>query len=130
MIEVEIQLPKQDDDLQDGRLTIMGAGGSIEANITRWEGQFSKQVGGTKKKDQKIAGQKVILVDIEGTYVDAPGGPFAGGASIERENYRMLAAIIQTADRGNYFVKLYGPKNTIDKNEKLFESMVESLEVK
>jgi len=41
----------------------------------------------------------------------------------------MLAAIIQTEANGNYFVKFYGPKATIDKNEKYFKKMLESLKV-
>jgi hypothetical protein len=58
------------------------------------------------------------------------GGPFAGGKTIMRENYRMLGAIIQTKDKGNYFLKLYGPKATIDENEKGFQELVKSLKVK
>ena len=42
----------------------------------------------------------------------------------------MLGAIIQTKDKGNYFLKLYGPKATIDENEKGFQEMVKSLKVK
>ena len=76
----------------------------------------------------KPAGSEII--DLSGTYKDSPAGPFAGGKTINRDNYRMLGAIIQTKDRGNYFLKLYGPKATIDENEKGFQEMVKSLKVK
>jgi hypothetical protein len=42
----------------------------------------------------------------------------------------MLGAIIQTKEAGNYFLKLYGPKPTIDQAEKGFQEMVKSLKVK
>jgi hypothetical protein len=132
MIEAEISIPKLDQDKEDGRLTIMGAGGSIEANITRWQGQFAKEDGElpeVKKESKTIADQEVHLVDISGTYLDMPGGPFAGGKTIEREGYRMLAAIIKTETNGNYFVKLYGPQHTIEQNKEHFKSMIESLKI-
>ena len=47
-----------------------------------------------------------------------------------RENYRMLAAIVQTKDSGNYFLKFYGPKATVTENEKAFRDVVDSLQVK
>ena len=111
--------------------TYTGAGGSVENNVSRWIGQFD---GVTKEKakrqETKIAGQKVYLVDISGTYKDSPGGPFAGAKPIPRENYRMLGAIITTEKNGNYFLKFYGPKATVDKNEEAFTKMVDSLKVK
>ncbi len=132
MLEAELLIPRVDKDEQDGRLTIMGAGGSIEANIDRWKMQFTQEDGSdTKAKVEKktIAGQTVNLVDITGTFLDAVGGPFSGQPKVERKNYRMLAAIIETKDDGNYFVKLYGPKATIDKNADHFKSMIMSLKV-
>ncbi|MDA7925220.1 hypothetical protein N9B46_00095 [Mariniblastus sp.] len=134
MLDAELKIPKVEGDEVDGRLTIMGAGGSIEANIVRWQGQFTQPDGGdtadkTKQKTMEIDGQKVNFVDITGTFMDAVGGPFSGKPKVERKNYRMLAAIIQTEANGNYFVKLYGPKSTIDKNEKYFKKMLESLKV-
>ncbi len=134
MLDAELKIPKVEGDEVDGRLTIMGAGGSIEANIVRWQGQFTQPDGGdtagkTKQKAMEIDGQKVNFVDITGTFMDAVGGPFSGKPKVERKNYRMLAAIIQTEANGNYFVKFYGPKATIDKNEKYFKKMLESLKV-
>ena len=47
-----------------------------------------------------------------------------------RDDYRMLAAIIETKAAGNYFVKFYGPKATIAENEKAFQELLLSLVVK
>jgi hypothetical protein len=96
-------------------------------------GQFVGPGGAAPKprRDKTtISGCEVEIIDLSGTYKDSPGGPFAGGKTINRENYRMLGAIIQTKDAGNYFLKLYGPKATIDENEKGFQEMVKSLKVK
>ena len=134
MLEAELKIPRMGDDTEDGRLTIMGAGGSVEANVARWQNQF-KQPGGSQTRQkprlekQKIAGQTVSIVDISGTFLDSPGGPFSGQAKVERENYRMLAAIIETSANGKYFVKLTGPKATIDKNEDHFKAMINSMKV-
>ena len=82
-----------------GRVTVMGAGGSIETEhrtldrpIRSARRQESKEKAKIEKK--KIAGLEVHVVDIAGTYKDMPAGPFAGGKAIDRENYRMLGAII------------------------------------
>jgi hypothetical protein len=133
IVEVEFAVPPSKGDEASGRLTAMGAGGSIESNVDRWVGQFAGDGGAAvkpKRDKATINGADIEIVDLSGTYKDSPGGPFAGGKTINRDNYRMLGAIIQTKDRGNYFLKLYGPKATIDENEKGFQDMVKSLKVK
>jgi hypothetical protein len=130
MLEMEIEVPKAEDDPAAGRLTMMGAGGSIDANIQRWEGQFSQADGTATEADTKqmtIEGMKVTMVDIAGTFSQTMGGPFSGGKKVESPDYRMLAAIIETDGEGNYFIKLVGPAATIKANEAEFEKMVKSV---
>jgi hypothetical protein len=133
IVEVEFAVPPVKDDARPGRLTAMGASGSVEANVDRWVGQFIGP-GGAAVKPQRdkttVGGAEVEIVDLSGTYKDAPGGPFAGGKTINRDNYRMLGAIIQTKAAGNYFLKLYGPKATIDENAESFRKMVKDMQVK
>lgn len=114
------------------RLTVMASGGSIEQNVDRWKGQFSQEDDSstsehTKQKQEKVNGMVVHLVDITGTYADS-AGPFAGNA-VERENYRMIAAVVETKVAGNYFFKLYGPKETVAENEKRFLQMIKSIKI-
>lgn len=133
MLEYEIQVPRAADDKRDGRLTIMGAGGSIEANVARWEGQFSQADGSaTKAKvtEESVEDMKVTMVDISGVYVETMGGPFSGGKKVENPDFRVLAAIIATPESGNYFVKLIGPKATIGANEKAFVEAIKSVKLK
>ncbi len=132
IVETEFSVPPAAGDNQAGRLTAMGAGGTVKANIDRWFGQFSQPDGSATKdkaavKELKIAGCTVTLIDVSGTYKDMPGGPFAGGQMIERPDYRMLAAIIETGDAGNYFLKLYGPAKTVGGSADGFRRMVEGM---
>ena len=131
IIQFEFSIPAAEGDEQAGRLTIMAAGGSIPANIARWEGQFRSADGqplaeDAKKVEKKKIGElEVHLVDISGNFQDKPRGPF--GPSVSRPNYRMLAAIVPTSDRGIWFIKSYGPKKTMDAAQAEFEKMIEGL---
>ena len=133
IIEAEFSAPPAKGDAAPGRMTAMGAGGTVQGNIDRWVDQFVGAGGAAvkpKRDKLTVGGAEIEIVDLTGTYKDQPGGPFAGGKSVMRDNYRMLGAIIQTKDAGNYFLKLYGPKATIDENEKGFQQMVKTLKVK
>jgi hypothetical protein len=136
IIEHELVVPKSEGDVADGRMLMMSAGGSIEANLTRWFSQFS-QPDGKKTKDRaivsklEVAGRTIHIVDVSGTYSDRRG-PFA--PAVKRADYRMLAAIVSGGKKdgaaaGNYYIKFYGPKKTVAANEKAFTAMIESLKV-
>jgi hypothetical protein len=130
IVEREFAVTAVADDETDGRVTMMGAGGSVKANIDRWIGQFTQPDGSATKQRAKvtkreIGGQTVHIVDISGTYKDRPQGPF--GPSVDQASYRMLGAVIVTKDRGSYFVKLYGPENTVASGETSFMEMLDSL---
>ena len=131
IVETEFEIPGAGE-AAAGRMTVMGAGGTVAANIDRWCGQFSQPDGSDTKdktttKKLTLAGCAVTLVDIPGTYKDMPGGPFAGGPAVERPNYRMLAAVIETPDAGNYFLKFYGPAATVAEHADGFRKMIEGL---
>jgi hypothetical protein len=110
----------------------MGAGGSVQANVDRWYGQFVQPDGSATKdkattKTLKLAGCTVTLVDVAGVFKDMPGGPFAGGQAVDRPDYRMLAAIVETPEKGSYFLKFTGPGATVAKHADGFRKMVEGL---
>ena len=132
MIETEFSIPAAEGDATPGRMTVMGAGGSVQANIDRWYGQFTQPDGSATKdkastKKLNVSGSAVTLVDVSGTYKDMPGGPFAGGQAVDRPNYRMLAAIVEVPDRGSYFLKFYGPSATVSAHADGFRKMVEGM---
>ena len=122
IIAYEFRVPPAPGDSTPGRVTIMAAGGSVEANIQRWKGQFRNPTH-SKVEKKEINGYTVHLVDLAGTYLDRRG-PFA--PAVPRAGYRMLGAIIQTP-QANFFVKFYGPQNTVAKNEQAFQKMIQSI---
>ena len=129
ILEAELKVPSAKEGVQDGRITMMRAGGSIPENIARWEGQFADAEGAETKKEE-VAGKQVHFVDITGTFQDSMGGgPFAGGKKIARENYRMSAAIVETGALGNYFFKFIGPKSVVDSNAEAFKEMIRSMKM-
>jgi hypothetical protein len=134
IVETEFSIPAEAGDEQAGRMTVMGAGGGVQANVDRWYGQFTQPDGSATKdkastKTIKISGCTVTVVDVAGTYKDSPGGPFAGGRTVERPGYRMLAAIVEPEDKdkGSYFLKFYGPAKTVEKHADGFRKMVEGM---
>ena len=132
IVETEFSILPAEGDAQPGRMTVMGAGGGVAQNLDRWYGQFTQPDGSSTKekavtKTLKLAGCTVTIVDIAGTYKDSPGGPFAGGKSIDRPDYRMLAAIVETPENGSYFLKFYGPGKTVVGQSEGFRKMVEAM---
>jgi hypothetical protein len=122
-------------DEPSARITISQAGGSIDANIERWYGQFEQPDGKSTKDKSKTekfdaAGQTVHWVDIPGTFKETMGGPFAGGKTVLREDYRMLGAIIVTKDQQQIFIKLTGPKDLLEKLSSDFKKSLQALEAK
>ncbi|GAB6165049.1 hypothetical protein JCM19992_10490 [Thermostilla marina] len=129
MIQYEFRIPAVEGEPRDGRATFMAAGGSVDANIQRWIGQFAQPDGSdtaekTKVSEETIADTKVHIVELSGTYNESMG-PMA--PPTPRENYRMLAAIVETGE-GLYFIKFYGPDKTVAANRDAFLAMLHSLE--
>ncbi|MEQ8791520.1 MAG: hypothetical protein RIC55_34975 [Pirellulaceae bacterium] len=132
IVEHEFHASVAEGDDDDARITVMGAGGSIEQNIDRWIGQFTQPDGkstriNTDISQQQVAGQQVHVVKLAGTFRDQLG-PFA--PATYRKDYRMLGAIIVTEKMGRYYVKMVGPKETVDAHEKAFQGVIDSLTIK
>jgi hypothetical protein len=136
-IDHEFAVPAEKGDSDDGRVTVMGAGGSIEANIDRWIGQFSQPDGSemknqTREAERKktISGLEVHFVDLAGTYKDMPRPFDPNSPAVDRKDYRMLAAIVASPTLGNYFIKFYGPKQTVTAHAGQFGKMIDGMKVK
>lgn len=111
----------------DGLLTISQAGGSVEANIARWQGQFE----GTPTLDKATStpnGLTVTTVVLSGTYIDKPS-PMAPGPGTPRPDYVMLGAVIETP-AGPHFLKATGPKATLDALRGDFDRLVASVSLR
>ena len=133
MRKAQFALPRAEGDAGDGELVVFyfgpGQGGSVEANIDRWIGQFAQPDGSSSKDKAKVSkkevsGLAVTRVDLSGTYQ----APMMPGAP-ERHNsagYRMLAAVVETPE-GPWFFKLVGPEKTIAKWSGSFDEFVNSI---
>jgi hypothetical protein len=130
IIQYEFQAPIDAKDVS--RVTIMTASGGIDANIKRWVGQFE----GLKESDAKIEKKEIgeiiaHIVELEGTFKESMGGPFApGGATKKFENHAMLATILELADGTTVFIKMTGPKEVVAAEREAFVTMISELKTK
>jgi hypothetical protein len=99
-------------------------GGSVQANIDRWIGQFEKTDGPPNQKSETINGLSVTTVDVSGTFKG--GGPMMGQSGAPKPGYRLLGARAEgTGD--NIFFKLTGPAKTVAAAQDEFQAMLKSL---
>jgi len=130
IIEHEYAVQKgEGEDAPTARLTMMAAGGGVEANLQRWKGQFSgedKKVADTETFD---AGPfKVHVLQVSGQYAETMGGgPFFGGKKVMRDDYAMLGAIMVHPKGGSYFVKMIGPEAVVKPSKEAFMEMLKSV---
>jgi len=99
-------------------------GGGVQANITRWIGQFETTDGAPKQKSETINGLQVTTVDVSGTFKG--GGPMMGQSSGPKAGYRLLGAIVEGPE-GDVFFKLTGPAKTVAAAQDEFQAMLKSL---
>jgi hypothetical protein len=100
-----------------------GGGGSIQANVDRWVGQFKKLSGEPEQKTRTVNGLKVHLVDATGTFT--VGAAMGGGQA--QSDWRMRGAIVESP-AGNFFFKLTGPQATVTAHESSFETFLSSFQ--
>lgn len=122
----EFTLPKPEGAEADGRLTVSVAGGSVEANVSRWRDQFGGKPDKASEESKKIGGLEVTMVDFTGEFNDQRG-PFAPAS--KRGGYRMLAAVIPV-DGELHFVKATGPEATIAAYAESFHQFIDSAKKK
>jgi hypothetical protein len=97
-----------------------GQGGSVQANIDRWKGQFKG--GDAKVTKMTVHGLPVTRIDISGEY-SGMGGPMVQSAS--KAGYRLLGAIVE-GPGGNLFIKFTGPLKTVAANQQKFDTFLAS----
>lgn len=129
---VQYRLPRAGEDDEDATLVVYffgGQGGSKEANLERWTGQFEQPDGGASSSvletsERTVNGMPVTEVALSGTYVaeTSPGS----GTRYRKEHWRMLAAIVE-APRGPHYVKVTGPEATVRRWEASYRAFVSEL---
>lgn len=104
-----------------------GQGGSVQANLERWKGQFSRngKPAEAKVTERTVHGVKVTTIDLAGTYTATGGqvkerqGPLAG--------YRLVASVAEGAG-GNIFIRFIGPEKTVAAGLAKYEQLLSSLQ--
>lgn len=109
-------------DAGPGRLTLSSAGGGVEANIARWRGQFVPGADDPAAVENEITvdGKPAVVVELYGTFQDGFGGGGPKPASA------MLGAVLPTK-ASNFFIKLTGPRETINTHKEAFLNFVQSV---
>jgi hypothetical protein len=101
-----------------------GQGGSVEANIDRWKGQF-RQPAAAQVRKRTVHGLPVTTIDISGDY-SGMGGPMVTEKTV-KSGYRLLGAIVESPG-GNVFLKLTGPAKTVAASQQGFEQLLASFD--
>lgn len=106
-----------------------GGGGGVEANVTRWAGQFEQPDGSDSldalvRTERRLHGMDVTDVALSGTYVaeTSPGS----GEHVDEEDWSLRAAILD-APEGAYYVKLVGPSATVLRWEASYRAFLEAV---
>jgi hypothetical protein len=102
-----------------------GQGGSIEANLERWKGQFldNGHPANAQTGKRTVHGLSVTTIESAGDYTGM-GGAQAKDAGVQH-GYRLLGAIIE-GPGGNIFIKFAGPAKTVTANQHQFDQLVDS----
>lgn len=99
------------------------AGGDIDANITRWEGQFSDADPVRSREKIQRAGTTIHLVEMAGAY-RGMGGMGSGAAA---EGTVMRAAIIERPGQPNLFIKMTGSAEAMNPLAEAWTAMIDSI---
>jgi glucose/arabinose dehydrogenase len=103
-------------------------GGSIEANMTRWIGQFTQPDGSetkAKRDERMVKGIPVALVEAKGNFSGGMAMPGAPAPSAQTD--AMLLGAIAKGPNGAVFFKFTGPRASLEKARPAFESLIDSI---
>ena len=122
------RVPSASGDQEGGECAVyyfgQGQGGSVEANIDRWKGQFQGSKDTPKVEKRTIHSLKITTLDVSGAYTGM-GGPRAPQGP-PKQGYRLLGAVVE-GPQGSIFFKFAGPMKTVAQNQSAFEKMLSML---
>ncbi|MEZ6061907.1 MAG: hypothetical protein R3C19_16300 [Planctomycetaceae bacterium] len=108
------KIPAAEGDREAGELAVFGQmGGSVADNLSRWISQFSSEGRESTLTMGEVEGRSYHMANVTGTY-QKPDGPPVLRKTVPTPGYAMLAVIIEVEGKGNYFLKLTGPKKTVE----------------
>jgi hypothetical protein len=117
------RIPRARGDSEDGELSVTRAGGTTDANIARWIGQFDGSAK-SAREERAVQGFKVSVVSVKGSFLG--GGMMQAAPSAPRPSWALLGAIVETPG-SSYFFKLLGPAATVSAARAPFDAMIAGL---
>jgi hypothetical protein len=109
-----------------------GQGGTVEANMERWIGEFQNP-SPPERSMREVNGLEVARVRVKGAYSSHGGSMGMGGgaspADGARSDAELLGAIVE-GPSGAVFFKLTGPAKTVDAVAGDFDRMIGSVKKK
>ena len=103
-----------------------GQGGSVEANVARWQSQFRSPDGGAVEPVLErftAHDNAVTLVELMGNYARGVG---AGPGEDFKQNQTLLAAVVETPS-GNLYPQLHGPSPLVAQQKAAFRAFLRGL---
>lgn len=126
----QAKVPKEGEDKEDAQLQIfkMSGAGGAEETLKRWQtNQWGGQDSMEERREVKTKlGGEATVATFSGTYTAMD---FSPDKKEPKENFMMLGAIIPTSE-GTFYIKLVGPRATIEANRDAFETMIKSFDKK
>jgi hypothetical protein len=104
-------------------------GGTVEANMSRWIGQFTQPDGSetkSKRSERTVKGIDVAVVEANGTFSGGMGMPGAPQQAAVPD--AMLLGAIAKGPQGSVFFKLTGPRAAVEHAKAGFDGLLESLQ--
>ena len=134
MRKAQFVLPRAEGDAEDGEMILFyfgrTEGGSVADNLTRWRDMF-KTADGAKIGDDAVKtetfeanGLKVTLLEVSGRY--APSAMPGSAPQQPRDNFRMLAAVVETPN-GPWFFRGTGPVATMSAHAENMRKLLKSV---
>jgi hypothetical protein len=103
-------------------------GGSVEANMTRWIGQFTQADGSetkAKRSERDVKGIPVSLVEASGMFGGGMAMPGAPQPTAQPD--AMLLGAIAKGPEGSVFFKFTGPREALEAARPDFEALIGSI---
>ncbi len=123
MRKATYKVPRASGDADDATVSVVQAGGSVDANVERWYGQF-EGLHDQKRTRLRIGALDVTVVEAHGTYTG--GGMMVGESPAPKPGWSLLGAIVETAPQP-YFFKLLGPDKTVAAAKSDFQALLDSV---
>ena len=116
------RIPRAAGDTEDTDLSVVRAGGTPEANIERWVGQFDN-AGKDVRTVKLVHGLKVTIVEVKGAFLG--GGMTADNTPSSHPGWALLGAIVEARDMP-YFFKMTGPAKSVAAARPAFDALIAS----